>query len=41
VVEKKTESGTVYRVRTGTFGSDKEAQAARAKVGGVVLEVGQ
>lgn len=38
VTEKKTADGTLYRVRVGNYGSDKEAQAARAKIGGVVLE---
>lgn len=42
VSEKKTADGkTLYRVRTGNYNSDKEAQAARAKTGGVVLEIGK
>ena len=41
ISEKKTADGTLYRVRVGNYGSDKEAQAARSKVGGVVLELGK
>lgn len=39
ITEKKTANGSLYRVRVGSYASDKEAQAARSKVGGVVLEL--
>lgn len=39
IVEKKTTNGSLYRVRVGNYSSDKEAQAARSRIGGVVLEL--
>lgn len=39
ITERKTANGSVFRVRVGNYTSEKEAQAARSRIGGVVLEL--